>query len=35
VLVRCNEGRAQSAESALRDAGAHDVEVHRGGAEHR
>ena len=30
VLVRCNEGRSQSAESALRAAGAHDVEVHRG-----
>jgi hypothetical protein len=29
VLVRCDEGRAQAAEQALRDEGAHDVEVHR------
>jgi uncharacterized membrane protein len=30
VLVRCNEGRAQAAEKALKQCGAHDVETHRG-----
>lgn len=28
VLVRCNEGRTKDAEKALRECGAHDVEVH-------
>jgi uncharacterized membrane protein len=28
VLVRCDSGRAREAERALRDSGAHDVEVH-------
>jgi len=32
VLVRCDEGRSQSAQKALKEAGAHDVEVHRGKA---
>ncbi len=32
VLVRCDEARSQAAQSTLRDAGAHDVEVHRGTA---
>lgn len=31
VLVRCDEGRSSEAQRALREAGAHDVEVHRGG----